>query len=149
MARYATPGRIEAIFLRPRRGEPTVSVDEATLNAGGLDGDHGRKGKRALTLIQAEHLPVIAALAGHESIDPGLLRRNLVVSGVNLAAFRQKRLRIGAATVFLSVPAHPCSLMERLLGHGGHTAMRGHGGMCAEVLTPGPIVVGDVVEPMK
>jgi MOSC domain-containing protein YiiM len=37
----------------------------------GLDGDHGRPGKRAVTLIQAEHLPVIAALAGLDRVDPG------------------------------------------------------------------------------
>jgi MOSC domain-containing protein YiiM len=37
----------------------------------GLNGDHGRPGKRAVTLIQAEHLPVIAALAGLDHVEPG------------------------------------------------------------------------------
>lgn len=149
MGRYARPGRVEAIYLRGARGEETVSVEAANLGEAGLEGDHGRKGKRAVTLIQAEHLPVIAALAGLEALDAGLLRRNVVVSGLNLAAFRGKRLRIGGAEIELTVPCHPCSLMERLLGHGGHTAMRGHGGMCAEVVTEGDIRIGDEVIPAE
>ena len=101
-----------------------------------------------MTLIQAEHLPVIAALAGVETVDPLILRRNLVVSGLNLSAFRGKRLRVGDAVVELTVPAHPCSRMEEALGPGGYTAMRGHGGMCAEVVSPGRIAVGTEVVPV-
>ena len=114
----------------------------------GLEGDRARAGKRAVTLIQAEHLPVIAALARLETINAAELRRNIVVSGVNLTAFRGKRLRLGSAEVELTVPCHPCSLMEEVLGHGGYTAMRGHGGMCAAVILPGTVAVGDAVTPV-
>lgn len=144
---YAGPGRVEAILLRPGRREAMLSVEDARLLMDGLDGDRARAGKRALTLIQAEHLPVIAALAGHASVDPSLLRRNIVVSGLNLLAFRGKRLSIGAAEIELTVPAHPCSRMEEALGPGGYTAMRGHGGFCAEVARPGLIRCGDPVRP--
>ena len=147
-AAYAGPGRVEAILLRPARREPMVRVETAKLTESGLKDDRARKGKRALTLIQAEHLAVIAALSGHEAVDPMLLRRNLVVSGLNLAAFRNKRLRIGEAVIELTVPAHPCSRMEEVLGQGGYTAMRGHGGMCASVVTGGEIVIGSPVVPV-
>ena len=147
-AAFAGPGRVEAILLRPARRAPMVSVDRVELTERGLEGDRARRGKRALTLIQAEHLAVIAALSGHETIDPMLLRRNLVVSGLNLAGFRDKRLGIGGAVVELTVPAHPCSRMEEVLGHGGYTAMRGHGGMCASVVTPGEITLGAPVVPL-
>lgn len=147
MARYARPGRVERILLRPARLAEPVEVATALLADSGFEGDHARPGKRAVTLIQAEHLPVIAALAGLDTLDPALLRRNVVVSGLNLAAFRGGRLRIGGAVVELTVPAHPCSRMERALGHGGYTAMRGHGGFCASVVSPGDIAVGDPVTP--
>lgn len=147
-AGYARPGRVEAIFLRPGRREPVVRVEAAALTEAGLTGDRAHEGKRALTLILAEHLPVIASLAGLPEVAPELLRRNIVVSGLNLAAFRDTRLRIGDAMVELTVPAHPCSRMEEALGPGGYTAMRGHGGMCASVIEGGKIAVGVPVFPV-
>ena len=146
-ARFAQPGRIEAIWLRPARGEAMVPFATADVTEAGLAGDRARAGKRAVTLIQAEHVPVIAALAGLDAVDPAVLRRNIVVSGLNLTAFRGKRLRVGAALLELTVPCHPCSKMETVLGHGGYSAIRGHGGMCARVVTPGGVAVGDEVRP--
>ena len=55
----------------------------------GLKGDRfagKHEDSRAVTLIQAEHLPVIAALLKRDTIQPDDLRRNIVVSGVNLVA---------------------------------------------------------------
>ena len=146
-ARHARPGRIEAILVRPARLAPPERVAEAILDEGGLAGDHARPGKRALTLIQAEHLHVIAALAGLAAVDAEQLRRNLVVSGLNLAALRGKRLRVGGAELEITGPCAPCSRMEAALGPGGYTAMRGHGGWCARVLAPGPVAAGCRVAP--
>lgn len=148
-ARHALSGRIEAILLRPARGEAMVPAETVEITAAGLVGDRARAGKRAVTLIQAEHLAVISALAGRDVIDPAELRRNIVVSGLNLAAFRGKRLQVGAAVLELTVPCHPCSKMETVLGHGGYTAMRGHGGMCASVITPGAVSTGATVVPLR
>jgi MOSC domain-containing protein YiiM len=122
-------------------------VDAAVLGTDGLEGDHGRAGKRALTLIQAEHLPVIASLSGRAAVAPALVRRNLLVSGINLNALRGVRLALGAAVVEITGPCAPCSRMEAALGAGGYNAMRGHGGWCAEVLQPGRIALGDRVAP--
>lgn len=149
MARYAASGRIERILLRPAHRADPIEVGSARLTEDGLAGDHGRPGKRAVTLIQAEHLPVIAALAGLETVDPASLRRNIMVSGLNLSAFRGARLAIGDAVVELTVPCHPCSRMEQVLGPGGYTAMRGHGGMCALVVEGAEIAVGARVVPLQ
>ena len=156
------PGRIEAIVLRPARGVAAVVVDEAELVEGrGLLGDRhstratlGANGlARALTLIQAEHLPLLARWTGVERIDPALLRRNLVVSGLNLLALRslfadQPRLwRIGSTAVIeVSGPCEPCSRMEDVLGPGGYNAMRGHGGVYARVVKGGPCRLGDLLQ---
>ncbi len=148
MARFAHPGHVDAIFLRPARRLQPEPVQTATLTDAGLDGDHGRPSKRALTLIQAEHIPVITALSGSSDVSAQILRRNLVVSGLNLIAFRGQRLQVGPTIIELTVPCHPCSRIEELLGHGGYTAMRGHGGFCACVITGGEIALGDPVTPL-
>lgn len=145
LRRHAGVGRIIFIGLRPERLAEIVPVAQAEIGPGGLIGDHARPGPRAVTLIQAEHLPVIAALAAVGQIAPGVLRRNLVVSGINLTALRNHPVRIGSAVLRFTVQCAPCSRMERALGPGAYNAMRGHGGWCAEVLEPGRVAVGDAV----
>jgi MOSC domain-containing protein YiiM len=141
-ARFPRPGRITWIGLRPARRSDVQAVDRAQAALSGLAGDHARAGRRAVTLIQAEHLPVIAALADLREVPPETLRRNLVVSGLNLSATRGRVLAIGAARLRVTGPCAPCSRMERALGPGGYNAMRGHGGWCAEILASGDIETG-------
>ena len=148
MARHARPGRLDWIGLRPERRASLLSVDQASLTSDGLEGDHGRAGKRAVTLLQAEHLPVISALSGADA-TPDRLRRNLVVSGVNLAALRKGRVRIGEVVLQIEGPCPPCSRMEETLGPGGYNAMRGHGGWYASVVVAGVIRLNDEVGPAK
>lgn len=113
----------------------------------GIEGDHysGQSGNRHVTLIQAEHLPVVAALVGESLLDPAILRRNIVVSGLNLLALKDHQLHIGTAIVLITGQCHPCSKMEMALGPGGYNAMRGHGGLTARVVQEGVIRVGDEV----
>ncbi|MEE2640631.1 MAG: MOSC domain-containing protein [Planctomycetota bacterium] len=113
----------------------------------GLEGDHfsGLPGdNRQVTLIQAEHIGFVGTLMGQQ-VDPALLRRNIVVSGLNLMALKNKKFRIGEAVLEGTKPCPPCSRMEENLGHGGYNAMRGHGGLNARVIQAGKISVGDQV----
>ncbi|SNS25861.1 MOSC domain-containing protein [Antarctobacter heliothermus] len=141
------PGRLDWIGLRPARKAQLVAVERATVTFDGLTDDHGRPGKRAVTLIQAEHLPVIAALVRRDSVPTDVLRRNLVISGINLTALREFGLRIGSVRLTVTAPCAPCSRMEMALGAGGYSALRGHGGWCCSVLQPGLIALGDAVVP--
>lgn len=148
MATLPRPGRIEWIGLRPRRELEMLCVDSARAVAGkGLEGDRytGGSGKRGVTLIQAEHLPVIAALAGTTTIDNATLRRNLVVSGIPLVALKGRRFRIGDVLLEGTDACDPCSRMEAALGPGGFNAMRGHGGLCARILEGGSFRLGDAL----
>lgn len=147
-AQFPRDGKVEWIGLRPARDVPMREVDAARAEAGvGLDGDRyqGGSGKRGITLIQAEHLPVIAALSGHADVAPATLRRNLVVSGIPLIALKGRRFRVGGVLLEGTDACDPCSRMEDALGPGGYNAMRGMGGLCARILEGGTLRVGDAV----
>ena len=149
MTHFPHPGRLDWIGVRGQRRGPVLVVGEAMARTGvGLVGDHyksGGKGSRQVTLIQAEHLPVIAALLGRQGLDPGMLRRNLVVSGINLLALKGLRFRIGSTLLEGTGLCYPCSRMEEVLGPGGYNVMRGHGGLTARILQGGVLRLDDPV----
>lgn len=145
-------GTVEAIVVRgsPREAARTVESTTAIVGIGLKDDRLGQRGEaelstRQVTLIQAEHLEVIARLARVARVDPVGLRRNLVISRINLLALKNARLHVGDALLEIVGPCQPCSRMEETIGPGGYAAMRGHGGMTARVISTGAIRVGDVV----
>lgn len=171
-------GRLEWIGLREGRRLPVLSVPQAQAHPlVGLLGDHGKTapprltalsgepgevatpahapaipggpGRRQVTLIQAEHLPVIAALSGLETVPAELLRRNLLVSGIALLALKDRRFWVGEVLLEGTGECHPCSRMEENLGPGGYNAVRGHGGLTARVIRGGRLRVGDPVTPWQ
>lgn len=148
MSQLPRNGRVEWIGLRPARAATMVAVADVLAVAGkGLQGDRyaGSNGKRGVTLIQFEHLGVVAALSGHGSLAPAQLRRNVVVSGLPLVALKGRRFRIGEVLFEGTDDCDPCSQMEAALGPGGYNAMRGHGGLCARILEGGRFRVGDAL----
>lgn len=146
--RFAQAGQVTWIGLRPERRATMLPVEEAVVAERGLVGDHGASDKRAVTLVQAEHLPVIGSYLGRGPVAAADVRRNLVVSGTNLSALKGRTVRIGTAVFELTGLCAPCSRMEQALGAGGYTAMRGHGGWCARVVEPGLLRLGDSVTPL-
>ena len=143
-------GRLEWIGVRPERMSPLLVVRQANLVAQqGIEGDrafHGRRGgKRQVTLIQREHLVAVASLLHRDFVGPEQVRRNLVVSGINLLALKGKPFRVGEVLLEYTGPCEPCSRMEAVLGPGGFNAMRGHGGITAKVISSGTISIGDDV----
>ena len=143
------PGRVVWIGLRPARRATMTSVETATASATeGLVGDRysGRSGSRQVTLIQREHLAAIASHLGLDRVAAEQLRRNIVVEGVNLAALKDHRFRLGTAILAYTGECHPCSRMEEAFGPGGYNAVRGHGGITARVIKSGTIAIGDRLE---
>jgi MOSC domain-containing protein YiiM len=142
-------GTLQWIGLRPARRATIAVVNDAEISNIGLVGDffNGSAGSpRAVTLIQAEHLTVVASILGRKFVDPALLRRNLVVAGINLKSLKRKPFQIGSAILLGTGNCAPCSFMEEQLGLGGYNAMRGHGGITASIIQPGKIAVGDAVK---
>ena len=140
-------GVLRWIGIRPNRNAPLEVLEEVNLSIEeGLEGDHYAKkgGNRQLTLIQAEHLELVSNVMQRE-VDPGEVRRNLVVSGINLLALKDREVAVGEAIIKMTGFCHPCSRMEKNLGAGGYNAMRGHGGMTAKVVKSGKVRTGDAV----
>ena len=156
---FSQSGTVQAIYLRPARGAHCIVTQQVQAIAQqGLAGDRSSStpsrnplgSNRQITLIQAEHIAVISALVG-KPVDVAKLRRNLVVSGINLLAtknlFKDQPMQINIGEVILQVTGacEPCSKMEAVLGRGGYNAMRGHGGITAKIIRGGAISVGDAV----
>jgi len=141
-------GKVEWIGLRRVRRKDLDIVSEVEASAeSGLIGDRysGKTGKRQVTLIQKEHLSAVGSMLKRDAIDPNLLRRNIVVSGINLLALKEKQFQIGEAVLEMTGLCHPCSRMEENLGEGGYNAMRGHGGITARVIKSGTIKLNDSI----
>jgi len=142
-------GRVEWLGIRPERDAAMIALTEVRVDRGsGLAGDRfqGRDSSaRQVTLIQQEHLAAIAACVGIDRVEPQLLRRNVVVSGINLLALKNRQFRLGEVLLEFSGACHPCSKMEAALGAGGYNAMRGHGGITARVIEAGALRLGDSV----
>ncbi len=147
MATFPRAGTVEWIGIRSARRAPLAELEEVVAVAGvGLDGDHyasKNNGKRQVTLIQQEHLTAIAQILGTDDVRPESVRRNIVVSGINLYALRDRKFRIGEVSLEGAGTCDPCSRMEEVLGAGGYNAMRGHGGIVCRILEGGTIRIGD------
>ena len=156
---FSQAGKLDAIYVRPARGVNCESAQQVqAVQQKGLVGDRTYStpsrnplgSNRQVTLIQAEHIAVISALIG-KPIDAKLLRRNLVVSGINLLAAKRlfkdqtMQLTIGEVVLEVTGPCEPCSKMEVALGRGAYNAMRGHGGVTARIIKGGELKVGYVV----
>ncbi|MBA3696677.1 MAG: MOSC domain-containing protein [Methylotenera sp.] len=154
-------GKLEAIIVRPARLMPAIQINQtlAIANVGLQDDRRGiehnpsliKISNRQVTLIQAEHIEVIAKLMRLPNLQAASLRRNLIVSGINLLAVKplfahQKNyLHIGEVVLEVTGICAPCSRMEEILGEGGYNAMRGHGGVIARVIKGGVLREGNAV----
>ena len=155
-------GRLEAIVVRPARRAPAIQIEQtfAIADIGLRDDRRGieydssisKISNRQVTLIQAEHIEVVAKLMHLPDLQATTLRRNLVVSGINLLAIKplfahhKHYLHIGEVVLEVTGICAPCSRMEELLGEGGYNAMRGHGGINAKIVSGGVLKVGNAVK---
>ncbi len=148
-------GRVEAIWIGPIRARPLVPVTTVRAFPGrGLEGDRyflGRgslsrwpSGARAVSLIEREALDAVLRETGID-LRPGRSRRNIETSGVVLTELKGRRFRIGTALFRGVLACQPCGHLERLTTAGAFAALKGRGGLRADVLEEGVIAVGDAI----
>jgi MOSC domain-containing protein YiiM len=135
---------------------PTLTHDAVELVAGqGIVGDrfYGKAGKlgAAVSFLAAEVVDEVAAELGLErnALDPVLMRRNVVVRGVDLNALRRERFTLRQGDDVLEFAAGgetaPCAWMDRALAPGARDLLRGRGGLKATPVTSGTLATGPAV----
>lgn len=141
-------GTVAAILVAPHAESPLSRVEHAEALAGrGLDGDRYAAGEGTftgpgrgyeLTLVEAEVLDEIE-LSWEDA------RRNIVTRGISLNSLVGRRFRIGSDECAGRRLAEPCSHLERLARPGLLRPLVHRGGLRADILTGGPVRVGDEV----
>jgi MOSC domain-containing protein YiiM len=146
---------LEAIFIVETRRRPPQRVSAVNaVPSKGFEGDRYHLGRgsfsrwpgarRAASLIESESIDHVREEFGIDLGD-GSHRRNLVTRGVRLPELIGKRFRIGTATFRGVGECAPCRYLERLAGDGLFEALKGRGGLRADILEAGVVTVGDPV----
>jgi MOSC domain-containing protein YiiM len=134
---------------------PKHPAPEATITASGVEGDGHHDGRyhggpdRAVTLFSADRIAALQA-EGHP-IAPGTTGENLTVSGLDWTrVVPGMRLEIGDVRLEVTKYTTPCATIVGSLlgGEIARITQKVHPGwsrVCARVLTPGRVRVGDAV----
>jgi MOSC domain-containing protein YiiM len=139
-------GILTGIYLKRSHGGPMDATANATLETSkGLVGNADFGGRRQVTLLSEERWTELMKEVG-AALGPHARRANLILTGVDLENTRGRTLKIGRCVLKINGETRPCELMEETAA-GLQAAMREHwgGGAYAEVVTGGPIAIGDLV----
>lgn len=136
--------KVDAIHLRAPEAPDVHPAETVRAIAGkGLEGDRyffedGAKAGLALTLVEGD---VVADVG----LGPGKTRRQLTVSGTGLNELVGKRFRVGDVECFGVELCEPCLHLQELTRPGIIKELVHRGGLNADILTDGPISVGDEI----
>jgi MOSC domain-containing protein YiiM len=148
-------GRLVAIYITARRrGEPRRVEEVEAVTGRGLVGHHflrqpGLSSPRhEVTLIESESLEYLAREHGI-ALGPGQSRRNLVTRGVSLNDLVDRQFATGPVVLRGIMLCEPCRHLEMMTVTGIKKALRGRGGLRAEVLCGGMLRTGDLILPLS
>ena len=133
---------VVGLFVSPERGSGRSEPRERVLaiESHGLVGcAHANPPRREILLVSKEHLDAVG-------VEPGAVRENVTVEGVNVHEWPVgQRVRVGGAVVEVTMVCDPCHKMDQLRP-GLRTEIDGRRGMLAHVVEGGEIALGDAVE---
>jgi MOSC domain-containing protein YiiM len=133
---------VSDLFIAVERHNPMKAVDQAVaVTDKGFEGCiHGRTGsKRQLLLVDA------ATLAEFR-LEPGIMRENITIVGLNVADLRMgQRLAIGGAVLEVTIPCEPCFRMDEIRT-GLREALGNRRGVLCRVVQGGRISRGDRIQ---
>ncbi len=146
-------GTVCGIFIAPGAGENMMNMTATTAIAGhGLTGDRYAEDRghwRAtdacqVTLVTARDIQAAEKRSGL-TFSNGEHRRNLVVAGIPLAAYRHHQVQIGGAMMAYHRLRPPCGYLDRIVNTGAGKALGRGAGIGLRVLRGGNIRLGDSV----
>ncbi len=138
------------------KGEPgsaaTLTPSSVDCVAGsGLVGDRffnfKENYKGQVTLISKDNLDRLQEFLKLE-FDPQVLRRNLLVSGIDPLSLIGKQFQVGEMLFEGKVDCTPCFWMDLVIGEGAYQWLQEHnaGGLRAAVINSGTIQCGDLLK---
>ena len=131
---------------RPPGEHPTVEVKEVECVAGkGLFGDRffgfKQNYKGQVTFFSQEVFDDVCQALGVSGISPGVTRRNVITSGVDLNSLVGKRFEIQGIEFEGVTECSPCHWMNDAIAPGAEAALHSRGGLRARILTDGKLRV--------
>jgi len=140
-------GTLAAIWVKRNRRGPMDAAFAGELVAGrGLVGNADQGRRRQVTLIEEEVWAAMMRELGADAPTAGR-RANLVLRGLPLVGSRGRELALGACRLRILGETKPCERMDEVVpGLRRLMFPDWRGGAFAEVMTGGPIHVGDRAE---
>jgi MOSC domain-containing protein YiiM len=133
---------------RPPGNFPLVEVTKVECVAGhGLRGDryfdHRENYKGQATFFSAEVFEKLCAHFGITDKPAGVLRRNVIVSGVDLLSLIGREFEIQGVRFRGTQHCAPCEWMETAFAPGAKEFLRDNAGLRTKILTDGIVAVGE------
>jgi len=150
-------GKINHIFISPEAGGYMQSINRATLVVGkGIEGDRYFSGKGTfseklknnpaaeLTLIEKEEIDNFNE-EQNLNLGYGDFRRNIVTEGIGLNDLVGQTFTVGKVKLKGIRLCEPCSHLADTVNQLVLPHLMGRGGLRAQILSTGTIVVGDKI----
>jgi MOSC domain-containing protein YiiM len=99
--------------------------------------------KGQITFFSIEVFDKLADQFGLTNKSAGNLRRNVIVSGVNLNDLIGQEFCIQGVRLRGTAHCRPCYWMNQAIAPGAEEFLQGNGGLRAQILSDGTIAVGD------
>ena len=140
---YISPGH--NFFGRngqPAGEHPTLEVPEVECVAGrGLKGDRffdfKEDFKGQVTFFSNEVFQDVCRKLGAPGKSPGVTRRNIITSGVDLNSLVGKQFELQGVRFEGTAECSPCHWMNHAIAAGAEAELHGRGGLRAKILTDG------------
>ncbi|MEX0331834.1 MAG: MOSC domain-containing protein [Puniceicoccaceae bacterium] len=130
------------------RGDHGVEARESVqcVAGQGIEGDRyfGYKEdfKGQITFISADVADQLQEALALPDFDRSAMRRNVLVSGVDLNTLIGKQFRIGEVVFRGSEECSPCYWMDEAVGKGAHQFLKGNGGLRCRIESTGRLSTG-------
>ena len=127
---------------------PLVAADSVECVAGhGIRGDrffdYQDDYKGQITFFSREVFDLLAQAFCLTTKSPGILRRNVIVSGVDLVELIGADFKLQGVQFRGTAHCNPCHWMDTAFAPGAEKFLAGRGGLRARILTDGKISLGD------
>lgn len=142
---YVSPGHnFRGHHGREPSTHPMLECDAIRCVAGkGIEGDryfgHEPDYKGQITFFDWAVYQDLCETLHVQDRPPSVLRRNVIVGGLDLGALIGKRFEIQGVQFEGAEECKPCYWMDRAFGPGAEAAMQGRGGLRARILTTGTL----------